>query len=322
MKVLVVGAGAVGQVYGRHAAVGGADVTFFVRDKYRDEVSRGFDMYPLNHRGTTVRFDGFSVVTRADEVAAAKFDQVYVAVSSPALRGPWLAELIAATGDATILALQPGQDDLDTFVAAGAARERIVSGVITLISYHAPLPGETRFAKPGMAYWFPPLAPCPISGAPERVQAVLDVLRAGRLPIRRVADVPSFSVFPTAVMMPYLTALEAAGWSFHDFARRTIALGGRGAREALDVAGARVGKKPPLPLRLATRPRIMRMGLWVIARVVPLPLEVYLKAHFTKVGDQTRMFMAGYIERGRDAKLDVDALEQLVAALPLLEDAA
>ena len=316
MKVLVVGAGAVGQVYGRHARLGGADVTFFVREKYREEVSRGFDMYPLNHRGTSVRFDDVKVVTRADEVAAGKFDQIYVAVSSPALHGPWLSELMDATGDATVLALQPGQDDLDTFVAAGVARERIVSGVITLISYHAPLPGETRFPRPGMAYWFPPMAPCPISGQRERVDAVLGVLRAGKLPIKRAADVPSFSAFPTAILMPYLVALESAGWSFRELVRGSIALGGRGAREALEVVGARVGKRPPLPMRLATRPRVMRMALWFMERIVPLPLEVYLKAHFTKVGDQTRMFMAGYIERGHASKLDVTALEQLVAALP------
>jgi hypothetical protein len=316
MKVLVVGAGAVGQVYGRHARLGGADVTFFVREKYRDEVSRGFDMYSLNQRRTSVRFDDFSVVTRADEVAAGTFDQVYIAVSSPALRGPWLAELVAATGNATILALQPGQDELDTFVAAGAARERLVSGVITLISYHAPLPGETRFPTPGMAYWFPPMAPCPISGTRARVDAVLGVLGAGKLPIKRHPDVPSFSAFPTAILMPYLVALESAGWSFRELANGPIALGGRGAREALEVVAARAGKRPPLPMRLATRPRVMRMALWFMERIVPLPLEVYLKAHFTKVGDQTRMLMAGYIERGRAGKLDVTALEQLVAALP------
>ncbi|HTJ46743.1 MAG TPA: 2-dehydropantoate 2-reductase N-terminal domain-containing protein, partial [Kofleriaceae bacterium] len=50
MRVLVVGAGAVGQVYARHAQQGGADVTFFVREKYRDEVARGLDLYPLNKR--------------------------------------------------------------------------------------------------------------------------------------------------------------------------------------------------------------------------------------------------------------------------------
>ena len=84
-RALVVGAGAVGQVYGRHLQLGGAQVTFFVRDKYRAMVERGFDMYALNSRRPTepVRFEEFSVVSRPDEVAARRFDQVYLTVSSP-----------------------------------------------------------------------------------------------------------------------------------------------------------------------------------------------------------------------------------------------
>src|SRR4051812_422800 len=114
-RVLVVGAGAVGQVYARHAQLGGADVTVFVRDKYRDDAMRGFDLYPLNRRRKTepVRFDGFSVVTTPGEVEARGFDIVILTVSSPALRGAWLGDLVRATGNATIVALQPGHDDLD-----------------------------------------------------------------------------------------------------------------------------------------------------------------------------------------------------------------
>ena len=315
-RVLVVGAGAVGQVYGRHAQLGGAAVTFFVRDKYRETVARGFDMFPLNRRRAMepIRFEDFAVISRGDEVAAQVFDQVYLTVSSPALRGPWLAELVTATGNATILALQPGQDDLETIVAAGAARERIVSGAITLISYAAPLPGETRFPRPGMAYWFPPLAPSPVSGTPERTAAVIALLRRGKLPIKRHADVPSFAAFPTAMMMPYLAALEAADWSFRTLARERIQLGARGAREAIAIARLTSGK-PPFGLRMVARPRVLRIALWFARRIVPLPLEIYLKEHFIKVGDQTRMFMAGYIARGQETHLDVSALEELLAAL-------
>src|SRR5262245_42718199 len=191
-SVLVVGAGAVGQPYARHAQLGGADVTFFVRDKYRDTVARGLDLYPLNRRasrrGEAVRFDGFSVVSRADEVAARRFDHVILTVSSPALRGPWLGELIAAAGDATIVALQPGREDRDTIVAAGASPDRLVSGMITLISYAAPLPGETRFTRPGTAYWFPPMSPAPFSGPAERTAAIVALLRAGGQPAKRHKD--------------------------------------------------------------------------------------------------------------------------------------
>ena len=216
-RVLVVGAGAVGQVYARHAQLGGADVTFFVRDKYREQVARGLTMYPLNRRrkrrGEPVRFEGFGVVSRADEVAADRFNQVYLTVSSPALRGPWLGELMAATGDATIVALQPGREDRDTIVAAGVPIERVVLGMIALISYVAPLPGETRFPEPGMAYWFPPMSKAPFSGAPERTAAVVALMRRGKLPAKRHADVPHAVAFPSAIMMAYLVALENAGWS-------------------------------------------------------------------------------------------------------------
>jgi 2-dehydropantoate 2-reductase len=318
-KVLVVGAGAVGQVYGRHAQLGGAEVTFFVRDKYRDTVAGGFDMYPLNRRRNTepVRFERFAVVTRADEVAARTFDQVYLTVSSPALRGPWLAELIAAIGDATLIALQPGADDRERILAAGASEDRLVSGMITLISYHAPLPGETRFPRPGMAYWFPPMASAPFSGPAERVAAVVALLRAGGQPAKRHKNVAHQVAFPSAIMMAYLVALEGAGWSFRALARDGMTLGARGAREALAVVSLTAGK-PPFGMRIVARPGVLRTGLWFARRIIPLPLEVYLKEHFTKVGDQTRMFVEGYITRGRAAKLEVGALEQLLAALPPL----
>ena len=312
----MVGAGAVGQVYGRHAAIGGADVTFFVREKYRAAVGLGFDMYPLNRRGklTPVRFEGFSVVSRADEVAERKFDQVYLTVSSSALSGPWLAELIAAIGDATILALQPGQDDLDTILAAGAARDHVISGVITLISYSAPLPGETRFPRPGMAYWFPPLSPSMVSGPTERTARVVALLKGGGLPTKRHPDVPKFAAFPTAMMMPYLVALESSGWTFRGLTRGPIQLAARGAREAMAIV-ARTAGKTPLMMRLVARPRVLRMGLWFARRIVPLPLEIYLREHFIKVGDQTRLFMAGYIAHGKSAGMEVSALEQLTASI-------
>lgn len=316
--MLVIGAGAVGQVYGRHAHLGGASVTFFVRDKYRETVSRGFDMYPLNRRNKTeaVRFDAFETISQIDEVASRTFDQVYLTVSSPALRGPWLGELVRAIGTSTTLvALQPGQDDLEVILAAGASREQVVSGVITLISYAAPLPGETRFSSPGMAYWFPPLAPSRVSGSEPRVRAVVELLEAGGLPAKRHPDVPRFAAFPTAMLMPFLVALEGVGWKLAALRGDRMRLGAKGVREAFAVVGLDAGT-PPLGARLAARPRMLRIALWFGRRIVPLPLETYLREHFTKVGDQTRLYMAGYIARGHEASVDVTALESLMKALP------
>jgi 2-dehydropantoate 2-reductase len=317
--VLVVGAGAVGQVYGRHAQLGGADVTFFVREKYRDEVARGLDLYPLNRRfrkgPDPIRWDAFDVVSRVDEVAARSFDHVILTVSSPALKGPWLGELIAAAKDASIVALQPGRGDRDTILAAGAPADRVVSGMITLISYAAPLPGETRFPRPGMAYWFPPMAPAPFSGPRDRVDAIVSILKRGGQPAKRHKDVPRAVAFPSAILMAYLVALENAGWSFRALVRGPIKDGARAARAALTIVAHDEGGKVPLSARLMARPRVLRTGLWLGRRVVPLPLEVYLKEHFIKVGEQTREFVAGYIARGRELGLPVDALAAQLDAL-------
>jgi 2-dehydropantoate 2-reductase len=318
MRALVVGAGAVGQAYARHLQLGGADVTFFVRDKYRATLERGLDMYWLNAPRPTepARFETFGIVTRPDEVAARRFDQVYLTVSSPALAGAWLRELIAATGDATIIALEPGADDRAVLLAAGVPVERLVQGMITLISYAAPLPGETRFPRPGMAYWFPPMTPAPHSGPRERTAAAVRALRAGKLPAKVHPDVPATVAFPSAVLMPYLIALESAGWSFRELGRGpAIALGARAAREALAITAATTGRRIPFGARAIARPTMLRIALWFGRRVIPLPLEIYLREHFTKVHAQTIEFMEGYIAKGKKAGAPVAALEELLASV-------
>ena len=132
MRALVVGAGAVGQVYGHHLQRGGAEVWFLVKPKYAEECRAGFTVYPLNDRRRRAeprRFAADGVVTRDDEVAAEAWDQVYLTVSSTALRGPWLPGLARAVGDATVISLQPGIEDRK-HVVQYVPEARLVSGLI------------------------------------------------------------------------------------------------------------------------------------------------------------------------------------------------
>ncbi|HTR56442.1 MAG TPA: 2-dehydropantoate 2-reductase N-terminal domain-containing protein [Kofleriaceae bacterium] len=306
MKALIVGAGAVGQVFGYHLARGGAEVTFFVRPKYVDECKRGFTLYPLADKDA-VRFEGFGVVTTA---AGGGWDQVYLTVSSPALRaGEWIAELARQTGDATIVKLQPGLDDRE-FLIARMARERIVDGTINFLSYHAPLPGEVRFAEPGMAYWLFP-GKGPFSGDdPARVAAVVEALEAGGLPAKAVPDATTLSRFGAAILCTFVAALEAADWSFAAMrAQRTVDLGARAAAEALRVVGGERGA--PLAPRLVAHPLVFRTILRVAPHVMPVDLEAYLRAHFTKIADQTHETLGEYVARGKAAGMAVPALAEL-----------
>ena len=307
MRALVVGAGAVGQVFGYHLAKGGADVTFLVKPKYVDEHKQGFTLYKLP-KTDPIPFS-------ADIVSepTGTWDQVYLTVSSPALRGgTWLADLARATGDATLVVLQPGLDD-HAFVVEQAGEARIVDGTINFLSYHAPLPGETRFAAPGMAYWFFP-GKGPFSG--QRADSVIAALKAGGMPARRVKDLPSRNAFPSALLGMFVAALEASDWSFAAMRKNNARLGARAAREAMRVVAHERGIRAPLGPRLAARALAFRALTRIAPRVAPVDLETYMRVHFTKVSDQMHESLGKYVDLGRAAALDVTALEELQKRLP------
>lgn len=317
MRALVVGAGAVGQAYGRHLVRGGAQVSFLVKPKHAAECRAGFILYALNRprrkRAEPERFDTFGVLTSEEQVAQASWDAVFLAVSSTALReGTWFARLAAVIGDATVVLLQSGPLDR-AFVLERVPAERLVQGIITLLSYRAPLPGETRFPASGVAYWFPPFTPSLMSGSDARLLPVLRTLQAGGLPVRRHADIASTADFPTAILMPLLAVLEAAHWSFRELRQgERLRQAARAGREALAVLARRLGRRPPAPLRLLEHPLVVRAVLRLAPLVMPLDVQTYLRVHFTKVGDQTRDFLRTYVSLGRSQGQPIGELSQLV----------
>lgn len=313
MNILIVGAGAVGLVYGRHLALGGANVSFLVKPKYAADAQAGYAMYPLNdgRKAPSVRFEGFGVLTNVDSVADAHWDQVWICTSSTALRAGWLDGLTAAIGDAVLVSMTPGPEDRAYLLEHGAAAERLVLGLITMISYQAPLPGEDR--EPGIAYWLPPLAPNAFSG--PRAAEVATALDAGGCSARVDDKAVAASRFGSAVMMPHLVALEAVDWKIADLRScDRLKLATDASREAMDIIAAHLGVPAPAS-RMGVRPTIMWLILTAAPHVVPLPLETYLKYHFTKVGDQTRATMDTYLRLGAEYDLPTERLQELTALL-------
>ena len=162
LNALIVGAGAVGQAYGFHLAQGGAKVTYMVREKYQADMADGLAVRCLNsrHKGRH-HFTDYEAISGLEAVSAQSWDQVWLCVSSPALRAGWLPDLAGAIGDATVVMLQPGIDDY-SYVTDLIAAERVVHGMITLTSFHAPLDGAAD--EPSMDWWFPPMSPAPFAG--------------------------------------------------------------------------------------------------------------------------------------------------------------
>lgn len=316
LRALVIGAGAVGRVFGHHLARGGAEVTFLVREQYRAQTQRGQPLIRLDtrRRREVLPPQPFHVATRVAEIAARRFDQVYLAISSTGLTRPWLDALITTIRDSAVINLTPSPGDRELLLEAGLAPERLVSGFLSLVAYQSPLAGEPADVPAGTTVWFPPGAPCLFSGPLAPRDSVVAALRAGGLAARAHLDVPARGAFASSSFMAVLLALEAAGWSLRELAAGPrLAEACAGARQAIDITAVSFGR-PPRALAIATHPRLLAATLRLAERAAPFPLEPYLREHFTKVGAQTRLIVRQTIDRGRAAGQPVDALERLLAA--------
>jgi len=311
MKVLIVGAGAVGQAYGYHLQRGGAEVAFFVRERYRAALAEGVIVYPLNRKEpwAPVGFADFGLHTTWETVGVETWDQVWLAVPSTAIRTGWLPEMIAAVGDATVVALQPGLEDRDVLLAH-IPEAQLVAGVITLQSFHAPLPGG-KTVEPGMAWWFPPFSPIPLGGEATVVRKTAAILKKGGCPAAAKPNQEVTAVGASSVMMPIIAALESADWSFAKLrSTSALALGCDAARQCAAVVAQARGRSAPLFVALV-RPWLLGLVLRAAPLVMPFNLERFFEYHFTKVGAQTRLMLATYVRRGGEMKLPTERVEEL-----------
>ncbi len=310
LNILMVGAGAVGQAYGFHLQRAGHRVTFLVKPHYVDALKTGLDVHCLNGRAQgSYRFNHFACLT-LDEVGDESWDQVWLCMSSTALQGGWLETLSLRVDDALIVMLQPGLFDRE-YVLNYVTADRLVQGMIGLVSFKAPLPGSTR--SPGMTWWFPPLGPSLFSGPVSITQEVVNSLKSGGCPAKRVRDVAEFGGFGSAVLMPLIAALECAQWSLSALrSGPQLALASGAARQATQLA--RPGQRRVIAW-CVTQPLVLRLILTVAPMVTPFNLEEMLKSHFTKVGDQTRAMLEKYLVLASERDEPSDAIAKLTGAL-------
>ena len=317
-RTLLVGAGAVGQVYGRHLAQGGADVTFYAKPKYERGLRDGLRLRWLNKGQTIESWGGFEVLTSPAAVADAPlFDEVWLCVSATAILGDWLPTLLQAAGRPVVVALQPGFETA-TVLGRHVSPDRLVQGLISMVSYEAPLqdpdraPDEASEAEDEcVAYWFPPLGPSQFSGPDQATRDVVRGLKRGRCPARRVAHAGAASAVGSAFLMPVVTGLEGADWSLSRFiAGDFLGLSCRAAREGIRAVARHLDVSVPGYRHLLT-PRLAGPIFRFAAAKAPFDFEKYFKYHFTKVGDQTRHLMASYIDLAAETGFPNEALALL-----------
>ena len=309
-NVLIIGAGAVGQVYGYYLSQGGAEVSFFVREKYVTDLAKDCLLHELRllRRPLTRRWNKYEALCQVKEVAAQSWDQVWLAVPSTALRRDDIYEVLAATGQALIVMLQPDLQDRAQ-LTEHLPKRVVVQGMINMISFQSPLPGSTQ-PDGGIAYLVPP-GYQPLTG--EQAPEVVRLLRAGRMRARVVPNVAVQAAFGSAVGINLVAVLELADWRFKKLKGALMKLGCEAACEAVAVVKFELGIGSQAD-KLA-RPWLMRLLLKGGDILLPFDFEAYLHHHFAKVGAQTRLMMDTWLVLAQKHGSKAKALAELRAAL-------
>lgn len=307
MKILIVGAGAVGLVYGHHFSNAGHQVTFFVKEKYQqaleEQMQTGIVLYHLNNDKKLNKpeyFKNFQTISDWNQVQG--FDLITLAISSNALRQLPLDHIKQQLlkPETSLLMLQPSATDFE-HLNKKLPEEKIVQGMISLISYQTD-EVNSDINPAGTAYYLPPM-PMPISASSNNtstqktpLREIVSLFKNSGIHAKAVNNAIDESRLPSAFLMTFLCALEAANWEFKRLGQSPDIL------KKLSLAQqALLPKQVNSPvlaslLKLPLRPGLYKLLLKVAPWFVPLPLEAYLKKHFLKVRPQTVIYMQEYTE--------------------------
>ena len=320
-KILIIGAGAVGQVYGHFLQRGGAEVSFLVKAKYRQQCEKGFTLYRSRRRGLgrAEVYKAHNIFTEIAEIAKYQWDQVWLSMSSTGLQGGWLKDLKSAVGHRTVVMLQPDIDDHE-YVAKFFDEEQLVHGVVNFLGFQAPLPDLPSYHpdsdKRGVAYILLPFMTAGFSGKPDRLEPVLTAVSEGRFPAKVKQDAPRLYVERSAMMIPLVAALEMEGWSFKRlYSSELLGLALEACNQALAVVGVKFEHSVSLSTKLMS-PLVVRVMLPLLSIMTPVDIEAYIKYHFVKTAEQTRFILSHFVAEGEKAGLPVDSLATLLEGLP------
>lgn len=301
VRALIVGAGAVGIVYGFYLQKAGAEVSFLVKERHRSGLRDGVRTYVLKMWGryATTVFSGYGVYSDVAELRGREFDLVVLTVASDALEHSWLASLARSVGETSrVLTLQPDINDRAK-IDQHFPPDRVTQGLINFLSFQAPLAGAARplpeDSPPGIAWFL--VRPSGHFEASETGRWLQAELAKGGFHATVIDDLPGVSARRTARSIPVTAVLELADWKLARLVSPQFwSLAMASSREAEAVVSGAALKERALS-RSALR-HVLRLALPIIKRMAPFDIEGYLAFHFTKVGPQTLLVLDTLIEAG------------------------
>ena len=324
MKVLIVGCGAVGQVFGLYLQKAGVELGFYARPGSAANLIKALEQgglplfQTLNSRkrdSVAHRLENYQVVTDAAGCQGFKPDQIWFTTPSPVYYSDWFREFLQEIPSKRVVCFAPEGRRSEFFPASGG-EERLVFGGITFIAWQGHLEGS-RGRPEGVNFWLPPFLEIPLMGAKEPCCEVAEILEnAGFRPAVKKPDFPKSLASVTALMTAMVAGLELSGWSLKAFRRSPwLKYAARGSREAALSQLSEAG----LFMRVLLGILFSSTGLYLATFFLPIPfpfnLEKYLKFHYLKTRDQTLTLLDVFARDGKRRGLPVENIRILLQGL-------
>jgi hypothetical protein len=304
IHVAVIGAGALGRVYGVHLETAGARVTFVVRRERVGDAGH-FVVERLNGDRTLRE----SLAPQRTSEIPRSADAILLAVRGEQIDSALIGELRSGP-DVPVIALTP---------LLPRGQERLAAALGTRLVVAMPTLAAKLDADGVVRYWAFGRSPTLIEKS-DRWRVVLARLAgrfaASHLGVRLERGVSQRNPATTIAFFPLSVAIGGAGGVSALCERdELLRMAGDACRESLELA-RRIGPIEPAAVvgSWLSRPRTLRAGLALGQRFLPRAVE-FVDAHFgSKLDAQHAAFGAEILELARDSGLEMPSLARLLAS--------
>jgi len=304
MHICVIGAGALGRVYGVRLAVGGHDVSFLVRPSRLTED----DPFVVELISGSRRRDTIPTPVRVAEIPA-EADVALLAVKVDQIDDR-LASVLASAPNVPVVSVTPlFPQDYERLETILGDKGRLVAAQPGVVAYERD-PGIIR-------YWLPQVAPTLIDadGPQPLMNQLVDALKSSGMPAKLQPRVRDCNPATTIAFFPLVLALDAGGGTVNavlgdkDLLKDAFA----GLKEAQELA-TKVGPLAPwagLLLKFAT-PLALKVGIRLAEKAAPEAVR-FVEIHFgQKVHEQHLKLGAYILELARQHGTKTAAIERLL----------
>lgn len=321
MKVLIVGCGAVGQVYG--LALQKAGVTLGLLDKpatanklNRAREQGGLLLFQVSHKHRKhpiqYRLKDYQVI--ADAVGSRHFepDQIWFTTPSQVYYSDWFHDFLRQVPSKRVVCFAPEGSRPEFY--AGGMGDRVIFGGTTFMAWQGDLGGGGGRSE-GVNFWRSPLG-IQLAGTQDGCREVAQLLKQAGFRVMVGKPGSHLQASTTAALTAFVAGLELSGWSLRAYRRSPWLTCASGAcREAVrgQLLGAGVFTRA-----LLSGPALSAcffLAASFLPLLFPFDLEKYLKFHYTKTREQTIILLNVFMKDSIDCGVAVTNIQRLLKGL-------